>query len=67
MSCCSMTKTSSTTTCTIHEVGLSGASGCYRVLTQATIYWGKYFIMFELGLCLLSVSDKTFVERFDLF
>ncbi|CAF4841493.1 unnamed protein product, partial [Rotaria sp. Silwood1] len=56
MSCCSMTvKLPSTSACTVDQVSLRGTLGCFRVLTKVTIYWMKYFIIAELGLCLLSL------------
>lgn len=47
----------SATSCTVHQVGMSGIPGCFNILTRATIFWGKFFVIFELSLCLLSVSD----------
>ncbi|CAF0720902.1 unnamed protein product [Adineta steineri] len=52
VSCCSITNS---TSCTINQVSSSGVPGCFRLLTQGTIYWGKFFIIFELSLCLLSL------------
>jgi len=51
-SCCSKLNTSS---CSIQQVGLSGTPGCFRLLTDEIIYWGKFFLIFELSLCLLSL------------
>lgn len=60
MSCCSMINPSGDS-CTVHQVGLSGTPGCFNLLTRATIFWGKFFIIFELSLCLLSVGhDQRF-------
>ncbi|CAF0861284.1 unnamed protein product [Adineta ricciae] len=52
-SCCSLTD--ATASCTIEQVGASGTPGCYRALTEGTIYWGKFFVIFELSLCLLAL------------
>jgi hypothetical protein len=49
-SCCSKINT---TSCSIQQVDLSGTPGCFRLLTNEIFFWGKYFILFELGLCLL--------------
>lgn len=54
MSCCSMINPSATS-CTVHQVGMSGIPGCFNILTRATIFWGKFFVIFELTLCLLSL------------
>lgn len=59
MSCCSMASsspsTTDTTSCTVHQVGLSGTPGCFSVLTRAAMFWGKFFIIFELSLCSLAL------------
>ncbi|CAF0847452.1 unnamed protein product [Adineta ricciae] len=52
LSCCSMI---STTSCTVHQVGLTGTPGCYSPLTRTTFFWGKFFILLEIGLCGLSL------------
>jgi hypothetical protein len=54
---------SSTSACTVQQVGLTGTQGCFAVLTRTTFFWGKYVILFELGLCALSVRKILF----DLF
>lgn len=51
-SCCSKTNSGF---CSIEQVSLSGTPGCFRILTEKTIFWGQYFFLFELGLCLLAL------------
>ncbi|CAF1306349.1 unnamed protein product [Adineta steineri] len=52
LSCCSMT---STVSCTVHEVGLTGTPGCLPILTRATFFWGKLFLLIEFSLCVLAL------------
>ncbi|UJR38023.1 hypothetical protein I4U23_030705 [Adineta vaga] len=53
MSCCSLMNT--TASCRIEQIGVSGTPGCFHSLTEATIYWGKFFVIVELSLCLLAL------------
>lgn len=46
-------------TCTVHHISLNETPGCYNILVEKSIHWTKYFVIAELGLCLLSVSNKT--------
>lgn len=54
-SCCSMSNDFSSKSCTVHQAGMTGTPGCFNVLTQMATFWGKFFIFFELGLCLVSL------------
>ncbi|CAF1430799.1 unnamed protein product [Rotaria magnacalcarata] len=55
-SCCSTANALSTVaTCTVHHASLNGTLGCFRILANEAIYWIKFFIIAELGLCLMSL------------
>jgi hypothetical protein len=37
-----------------------GTPGCFSVLSQTTLFWGKLIILLELGLCALAVGNEIF-------